>query len=130
MTARQDCFAQAVANGKSQSEAYRLAYPKSLKWKPDTVWQNASKMMADAKVSTRVDAIRAELAEKNLWSREQSVKALVAVVNNPEKATDVVAAVKELNAMHGFNAPQKIDHSGTVTRIELVPMGGLSDNKN
>jgi len=30
----------------------------------------------------------------------------------------VVAAVRELNVMHGFHEAQKIEHSGTITSIE------------
>lgn len=117
LTSQQEAFAQAVASGKSQSDAYRSAYPKSLKWKPDSVWQQASKLMADTKVSTRIDSIRAELAERGLWTRENSVNALIGVLKNPDKASDIVAAVKELNAMEGFNKPQKLDITGEVTAI-------------
>lgn len=109
LTSQQDHFAQGVASGKSQSEAYRAAYPKSQKWKPSAVWAQSSRLMADSRVAARVDAIRAELAEKGLWTREQSVLALVGVVNSPEKLSDVIAAVKELNSMHGFNAAQKVE---------------------
>lgn len=110
LTSQQEKFAQGVASGKSQSDAYRVAYPKSQKWKPDTVWKRASETMADREVLGRVEGIRAELAAKGLWTREQSVLALVGVVKAPEKATDIVAAVKELNSMHGFNAPTKVEH--------------------
>ena len=117
LTHQQEAFAQAVASGKSQAEAYRTAYPKSLRWKPDSVWNKASALMADVRVSARVDAIRTEINELGLWSRERSVRALVAVIDSAEKGGEVVAAVKELNAMHGFNAPQKIEHSGEINSI-------------
>lgn len=127
ITSQQEAFAQAVASGKSQSDAYRSAYPKSVKWKPEAVWAQASRLMAGSNVSARVSAIRNELAAKGIWTREQSVLALVGVVKSPEKATDIVAAVKELNSMHGFNAPEKIEHSGTVTQVTrrvIDPKGG------
>jgi hypothetical protein len=124
LTSQQELFAQGVAAGKSQSEAYRSAYPKALSWAPETVWNRASALMRDSEVVARVGAIRAELAEKGLWSREQSAKALIGIINRKmvDEATgkeiqaaqdkDVISAVKELNAMHGFNAPQKIEHTG------------------
>ena len=34
------------------------------------------------------------------------------MLSNPETQKDVIAAVKELNAMHGYNAPQKLEVSG------------------
>lgn len=117
LTHQQERFAQEVASGKSQAEAYRIAYPRSLKWKPATVWESASRAMADRKVAARVDVIREELAQKGLWTREDSARALIGVINKPDKASDVVAAVKALNDMHGYDAPKEIKHSGEVTAI-------------
>lgn len=123
LTPQQEAFAQAVASGKSQSEAYRLAYPRSMNWKPETVWSRASEMMADGKVLGRVEAIRKELAERGLWSREQSVRILAEVAAGGEKDADRVRAVAELNKMHGFEAPQKVEHSGNLGGIRLVIEG-------
>jgi hypothetical protein len=39
------------------------------------------------------------------------------VIRDAERASDIVSAVKELNAMHVFNAPQKVEHSGAVTSV-------------
>lgn len=127
ITSQQEAFAQAVASGKNQSDAYRSAYPKSAKWKPEAVWAQASRLMADGKVSARASAIRKELAAKGIWTKEQSVLALMGVITSPDKKTDIVAAVKELNSMHGFNAPEKVEHSGTVTQVTrrvIDPKGG------
>lgn len=118
LTSQQEAFAQAVASGKNQSEAYRIAYPKSLKWKPDSVWNKASALMADVRVSARVEQLKAELSEKALWTREDSVLILSDIARDAKAARkDKTAAVRVLNDMHGFNAPQKIEHSGTVTAI-------------
>lgn len=112
LTHQQERFAQEVASGKSQAEAYRIAYPKSLNWKPETVWNNASVLMRNSGVLARVETIRAELAERGLWSREQSVKALIGVIESPDKQADIIAAVKALNEMHDFNSPMKLNVSG------------------
>lgn len=119
LTSQQEAFAQAVASGKNQADAYRSAYPKAQNWKPNSVAVNASKLMADANISLRVDAIRAELAERNLWTREDSARALIGVVKSPDKASDVVAAVKVLNDMHGFDAPKEIKHIGDAINISI-----------
>lgn len=68
LTSQQEAFAQAVASGKSQSDAYRSAYPKSLKWKPDTVWQSASRLMACDKVSARVEVLRKMITDTGIAS--------------------------------------------------------------
>ena len=60
VTSQQEAFAQGVASGLSQSEAYRKAYPSSLKWKDDSVHNKSSALMRHALVRARV----AELAKK------------------------------------------------------------------
>ena len=109
LTSKQEAFAQAVADGMSQADAYRAAY-NTEKFKPEALWVNASKLMADARVSLRVAELRAALAEKALWKREDSVKILAEIAGAGEKDADRVRAVAELNKMHGFEAPQKVDH--------------------
>jgi hypothetical protein len=51
--------------GKNQSEAYRIAYPGSVKWKDDAVWVNSSQMVADAKVRLRIDELKARHLKRN-----------------------------------------------------------------
>lgn len=65
LTNQQEKFAQDVASGKSQAEAYRIAYPKSQKWKDESVWAKASHLMGNAKVQARVSELRAEHAKAN-----------------------------------------------------------------
>jgi len=106
LTAKQEAFAQAIASGKTQADAYRDAY-NAENMKENSVWTNASKLMSDAKVAQRVEELRKGLEKKELWTREMSVKALIGAYKegNP---TAKIAAVKELNAMHGFNAPTQL----------------------
>lgn len=129
LTAKQEAFAQAIANGLNQSDAYRSAYSAG-KMKDTSINVNASKVAADAKVALRVTFLREELANKSLWTREQSVAVLKEVVEAGDaKANDKISAVKVLNDMQGFNAPAKVELSGAVvTRIELVPMRGNTTN--
>lgn len=114
LSPQREAFARAVADGKSQAEAYREAYPKSKAWKPETVWSRASVLMRDSKVSARVDELKKALAELSLWTREEAVRALREVIAAPDKRSDVINAVKELNAMHGYKAAEKLDVSGGV----------------
>jgi hypothetical protein len=77
--------------------------------------------MSNSKVAARVAQLKSQVVEKQLWSREMSVKALVQAYKEGNGSVKV-SAVKELNAMHGFNAPQKIDVTGElgISRIERV----------
>lgn len=113
LTSKQENFCQCVADGKTQADAYRAAYNTS-KMKSDSIIVNASQLMSNTNIAQRVKEIREELSKRALWSREESVQALKVVLDNPERNTDIVAAVKELNAMHGYNAPSKVELSGEV----------------
>lgn len=124
ITAQQEKFSQEVAAGRSHADAYRAAYPKSLKWSPQIVANNAYKLTCSGEILARIDQIRAELAEKGIWAREQSVRALVSVVNAAEKASDLIAAVKVLNEMHGYNAPVKVEHGGSALEELFSSLGG------
>ena len=107
LTPKQEAFAQAIASGMTQADAYRSAY-NAENMKDATVWSKASVLMADGKVSARVEELRKGLEKKELWTREMSVKALIGAYKDGNP-TAKIAAVKELNAMHGFNAPTKLD---------------------
>ncbi len=125
-TSQEEQFAQLVANGKNYSDALREIRPHVKKWKDKTVYSRASELAS--KVAGRVEELKKELAEKNLWSREQSVEVLKDVALHDEKGTARVSAIKELNAMHDFNPPKKHQQIGSdgqpvdpfPTRIEIV----------
>ncbi len=112
LTAKQEAFCQAIANGMNQSDAYRSAYDAG-KMKPDVVNVKASQLASDGKVTVRLTELREELANKSLWTREQSVAVLVDVIGEGDsRAGDKISAVKVLNEMQGFNAPTKLEVSG------------------
>jgi hypothetical protein len=53
------------------------------------------------------------------WERWQSVEALIEVVKANRGNKDVVPAVRELNAMHGYNEAAKFDVTlGVVGAVE------------
>lgn len=124
LTAKQEAFAQAIADGMSQADAYRTAFDVKPTTKPETIHKRASELMADGDVSGRVTSLKAALASKALWTREMSVKALIAAYREG-KPSDKISAVKELNAMHGFNAPQKIDVKADVA-VSAIDVSKLS----
>lgn len=113
LTAKQEKFAQCIAQGMTQADAYRASYDTS-KSKNETIWSRASELMDDRKVSERVNELKGALAEKELWTREMSVKGLITaykMANEDRNTSGMVNSVKELNAMHGYNEPTKIQVS-------------------
>ena len=125
LTAKQEKFAQCVADGMTQADAYRTAYD-AAKSKPESVQQLASHLMGNIKVASRVTELKRQVEEKALWTRLDSVQALADIARGGEaRANEKVAAIKELNAMHGFNAPQKIEHGGAigVASLDVTKLG-------
>lgn len=122
LTPKKEKFAQCVADGMSQADAYRSAFDVGATTKQETIHKRASELMSNGEVSGRVAELREQLSAKALWTRQDSVQALISVLSNPESQKDVIAAVKELNAMHGFNAPQKLEVGGVIgiQRIERI----------
>jgi hypothetical protein len=112
LSPRLEKFAQGVANGLSQAEAYRQAFQNSLNWKDATVWNKSSAIMRRGEVLARVDELRADLEKQALWSRMDSVATLKPIALAAEKDSDRIAAVKVLNEMHGYNAPIRTEVSG------------------
>jgi len=120
LTAKQEAFAQAIADGMGQADAYRMAYDAE-GMKDNTVYPKASRMMNEGKIRARIDELKSMVVEKQLWTREMSVKGLIQayrIAQDAKTSTGMTAAVKELNVMHGFNEPTKLSITGNmVTRI-------------
>lgn len=112
LTSKQEAFAQAVSGGMTQADAYRSAYDvKTATAK--SIQELASTLMKNVKVASRVTELRAKLESKSLWTREMSVKALKRIADDGgARAGEITAAIKELNLMHGFNAPTKVEMTG------------------
>jgi phage terminase small subunit len=110
LTAKQEAFAQAIADGLGQADAYRMAYDAE-QMKDATVYPNASRLMSNSKVAARVAELKSQVVEKQLWTREMSVKGLMSaykIALEAKTSTGMTAAVKELNIMHGYNEPTKL----------------------
>jgi hypothetical protein len=123
MTPKQEKFAQCIADGMSQADAYRTAFDVKPTTKPETIQANASRLMADSMVSARVQELKAELSSKALWTRADSVMALqnaISIAENKNDAKGLVAAIKELNVMHGLNEPTKLELMGGLHNVNKV----------
>lgn len=76
LTPQQEKFARLVAEGKNQSEAYVLAYPKAKGWKPTSIAVAGSKLMALDNVSQIVGDLRAEASKKTVITLESHLAEL------------------------------------------------------
>lgn len=120
LTAKKEAFAQAIVfgidgNPVSQADAYRHAYDAE-NMSDKVIYNEASALMNDHDVTVRIEELKKELAARSAWTREKSVAALERALMMAEgnaKPTEVTAVIKELNAMHGFNAPSKVAFTDT-----------------
>ena len=116
LTPKQEKFAQCIADGMSQADAYRESFRVRPNTKPESIYVEASKLMANPNVSQRVSDLKGMLTERALWSREDSVRVLADIANGVDEEArpgDKVNAVKALNTMHGWDKIS-IEHSGSM----------------
>ena len=122
LTAKQEAFVQNILQGMSQADAYRSAYPNQ-RMSDKTVWETASKLMANPKVITRLTELRDKLANERIMSAQKRMEWLTEVVKSVEASySDKLKAVDIMNKMDGEYV-QKIAaevQAETTINIELV----------
>ena len=122
LTPQRELFAQAVASGKSQADAYREAYKVKPNTKPECVQVNASKLMADAKVALRVAELRAPIAEKAQLTLESHLERLAQLSKKAEEDGQFSAAISA-EVARGKAAGVHIEKSEqAITMRKLEPL--------
>lgn len=109
LTRADSIFCAQVASGKSQSEAYRIAFPRSRKWKDRSVHAEASRMMAKPMVSARVAELVAATEKETGMTREIWVEKWMAVERDSKSLFDRREALKEIGKAQGYYKPQKVE---------------------
>lgn len=118
LTVAREKFVAAIIEGKSQRQAYYEAYPGSRNWKPENVDSKASTLAKDAKVSARINELRAkieaETIKKNVWNRQKAQETLMWLIETAKNQVEqyeelsspvvsgIMGAVKELNEIAGI----------------------------
>lgn len=126
---RREKFAQGVASGLSQAEALREANKRALRWKQETVWQEASRMMADLKVSARVKELQAEAAKKAILTRQEWLQRMINVADGGEDQPSRLKALVEFGKAEGFYEAEKLNvkHAGAV--VVYLPDNGRTEDR-
>ena len=122
LTPKQEVFVQNIIQGKSQADAYRSAY--SYKRMSDkTIWENASRLMADSKVKARVQELREQLTSKTIMSAQERLEWLTGLIaRNDISIGDKLKATDIMNKMTG-EYTQKVEANVTNEvniNVELV----------
>lgn len=113
MTPKQEAFCKAFIETGNASEAYRRAY-NAENMAANTINVKASELMASGNISVRIDELKEIVTAEWVWKRRDSLDVLAEIARNKEDASNArIGAVKELNSMHGYNAPVKNQHAFT-----------------
>lgn len=78
---KQENFCNYYVECGNQSEAYRRAYPSSLKWKDETVWKRASELLKNGEVLGRVTELQTEAKKKSDIKKEDAIRILANIAN-------------------------------------------------
>ena len=101
LTPKQELFAQKIAEGMSQADAYRSAY--SCKNMSDNaIYREASLLLDNPKVAQRLREIRDINARPSIMTAQKRKEWLTTVINDPE--VDINARLRasdQLNKMEG-----------------------------
>ena len=77
LTVKQEKFCQEYILANNSSDAYRLAYPASLKWKPASVHRKAKCMMDDVKIVSRIKELQAPVLKRLEVTMAKTLKRLM-----------------------------------------------------
>ena len=93
LTPKQEAFAQAVASGLTQSDAYRKAYTVRPTTKPESVNQKSSALMAEVNIRSRVMELRERGADNAVLTREAHLEELKRLKMIALSMEDIKAAI-------------------------------------
>lgn len=117
LTPKQEVFVQNIIQGMSQADAYRSAY--SCKNMSDnSIYVNASKLVADTKVAQRIKELREQLAKPSIKTAQERLEWLTELIDSDKETTaDKLKAVDIMNKMQGEYV-QKVEGSLNIAKLE------------
>lgn len=144
LTAQQIAFAEAIVDGKTASEAYRLAGYNCDGASDAQIAQRGGKVLQGKAVQGYIEQLRAEMANLALWTREQILGELQELYGDAKKAITVrddsgdalpgaynhqaagvaLKCLDTVSRMCGFDAPQQVQNTVTVQFSEDIAKYG------
>lgn len=122
---RHETFAQELAKGMSQRNAYRAAFPNSMKWKDETVDSKASVLAKNDKVLERLKELAKESTSEAVMDATKRKEWLTDIIlSKDEETKDKLKAVDILNKMDGAYT-EKVELKGQLNN----PLSKLTDEE-
>lgn len=108
LTDKQEKFVQELLKDKSQREAYKIAFPNSVKWTENTIDARASKLFKEDKVFTRYNKLHDKIIKK---AEDECIVTKLDVLRELTKIgfaniTDYLE-VKEMEVVTGYDKSDK-----------------------
>jgi phage terminase small subunit len=101
LTPKQEKFAQNIIEGMSQADAYRNSYC-AKRMSDKTIIEEASKLMANPNIATRVQELRDQLANDKIMTAKERLEWLTSLIKSDEETTsDKLKAADIMNKMQG-----------------------------
>ena len=128
LTAKQELFCEEVVSGKTQAEAYRIAYS-AQDMLDKTIWSKASELMTNGKVTARLEELRAPVIKEAQLTLAAHLNNLLEIRESAVEDRNWSAAVSAETArgkaagLHTGKAIMSIEtgrEEDRVTVIELV----------
>lgn len=102
LTEKQEAFARLIVEGKTASEAYREVY-KPKKAKDKTIWERASRLKKNSKVSARIAFLNTKAASESIISQTEVLENISKIARQERfdpKGQAVVLRANELMGKH------------------------------
>lgn len=126
ITPKQEKFVQEIVKGKTQYEAYKIAYPTSEKWKRNSIDCEAGKLMADTRILQRLEELRAPIIKKCQMTAEDLIRDLEkakTMAMETEQISPYINAVMGQAKLLGLDK-QVIEGAVTVVTMAMVKKDG------
>lgn len=119
---RIELFCQEILKGKSQRQAYYVAYPSSRNWKDNTVDSKASNFVRDDKVSARLQELRHQMEEENRISKNDIISQLGSIGLcdidiDTIKPADKIKALELIAKLMGYDKPDSENAQGQIAKL-------------
>ena len=118
LSKKQRAFVIEYAESGAIVESYRKVYGD----KGTFTAMAANKVARSPFVQQCLKAINQAVQDYLFWAKSESVLKLVEIIETAERDADKIAAIKELNKVLGFHAPEKVDvsHKGLTDFLDQV----------
>ena len=148
LTSKQEEFAQMIASGSNQSDAYRKAYPPSKKWSNKSIWEASSKLMSNHKVVSRVDELREKYGNELMQNKLADLNEILTLMTNrvridprelylpdgsfkemPNLTLEQAQNIAEITTQEIFaGRGDDREQIGRIVKIKLVDLKGIFDS--